>query len=70
MATNQAQQFQALRQPYDKFAPKLDQPAQTGRKSIHERLVEQEQIEEDRLTLKVIKALGEAGFFKARVVDA
>lgn len=56
---------QASRPAYDRFAPKLDQPSEKGRKSIHERLVEQEQLEQDRLTLKAIKALGEAGFFNA-----
>ncbi|KAF2481126.1 hypothetical protein BDY17DRAFT_300737 [Neohortaea acidophila] len=35
------------------------------RKSIHERLVEQEQGEADRLALKVIKYLGGAGFFNS-----
>ncbi|KAK6439150.1 hypothetical protein LTR95_004643 [Oleoguttula sp. CCFEE 5521] len=47
----------------DRFAPKLDKPASNSRKSIHERLVEQEEDEEDRLMLKAIKALGTAGLF-------
>lgn len=34
------------------------------RKTIHERLVEQEQEQNDRLALKVIKYLGKSGFFK------
>lgn len=34
------------------------------RKGIFERLMEQEQVEEDKLALKVIKYLGSAGFFK------
>ena len=41
--------------------PRLEQ--RTTRKSIYDRLVEQEQLEEDRLALKVIKYLGKAGFF-------
>jgi hypothetical protein len=48
---------------YDRFAPKLD-PKTNDRKSIFERLVEQEEQGDDRLALQVIKALGQAGFFK------
>lgn len=36
----------------------------SGRKGIFERLKEQEQEEENRLALKVIKCLGKAGFFR------
>nr|OQO23766.1 hypothetical protein B0A51_10148 [Rachicladosporium sp. CCFEE 5018] len=54
---------QVARPAIDRFAPKLDKPASSGRKSIHERLVEQEEDEEDRLMLKAIKALGAAGIF-------
>lgn len=48
---------------YDRFAPKLD-PKSNERKSIFERLVEQEEQGDDRLALQVIKALGQAGLFK------
>ncbi|KAK6428739.1 hypothetical protein LTR95_015115 [Oleoguttula sp. CCFEE 5521] len=54
---------QVSRPVVDRFAPKLDKPATNGRKSIHERLVQQEQEEEDRLMLKAIKALGQVGLF-------
>lgn len=47
---------------FDRFAPKLD-PKTNDRKSIFERLVEQEEQGDDRLALQVIKALGQAGFF-------
>lgn len=47
---------------YDRFAPKLD-PKSNERKSIFERLVEQEKQGDDRLALQVIKALGQAGLF-------
>ena len=43
--------------------PTRSQP-RSERKSIFQRLVEQEQNEEDRLALQVIKYLGKAGFFK------
>ncbi|KAK4975812.1 hypothetical protein LTR42_003433 [Elasticomyces elasticus] len=44
--------------------PVLDKPADdSDRKSIYQRLVEQQQEEEDRLALQVIKYLGKAGFF-------
>lgn len=66
VAIARAQQHQHQpKTPYDRFAPKLDPSATLERKSIHDRLVEQERIEEDRLALKAIKFLGEAGFFKA-----
>lgn len=48
---------------YDRFAPKLD-PKTNDKKSIFERLVEQEEQGDDRLALQVIKALGQAGLFK------
>jgi hypothetical protein len=48
---------------YDRFAPKLD-PKSNDRKSIFERLVEQEEQGDDRLALQVIKALGQAGLFR------
>lgn len=48
---------------YDRFAPKLD-PKSNERKSIFERLVEQEEQGDDRLALQVIKAMGQAGLFK------
>lgn len=47
---------------FDRFAPKLD-PKPNDRKSIFERLMEQEQKGDDRLALQVIKALGQTGFF-------
>ena len=48
---------------YDRFAPKLD-PKTDVKKSIFERLMEQEEQSDDRLALQVIKALGQAGLFK------
>ncbi|KAK5153005.1 hypothetical protein LTS14_008113 [Recurvomyces mirabilis] len=51
-------------QPREDRAPRLD-PVNTDRKSIYQRLMEQQQEEEDRLALKVIKHLGKAGFFSA-----
>lgn len=65
IARAQQHQHQQVKTPYDRFAPKLDPSATLERKSIHDRLVEQERIEEDRLALKAIKSLGDAGFFKA-----
>jgi hypothetical protein len=56
-------QPQQDRPAYDRYAPKLD-PKTNDRKSIFERLVEQEEKGDDRLALQVIKALGQAGFFK------
>lgn len=47
---------------FDRFAPKLD-PKSNDRKSIFERLMEQEQQGDDKLALQVIKALGQAGLF-------
>lgn len=48
---------------FDRFAPKLD-PKTDVKKSIFERLMEQEEQSDDRLALQVIKALGQAGLFK------
>lgn len=48
---------------FDRFAPKLD-PKYDVKKSIFERLMEQEEQSDDRLALQVIKALGQAGLFK------
>jgi hypothetical protein len=56
-------QPQPERPAYDRYAPKLD-PKTNDRKSIFERLVEQEEQGDDRLALQVIKALGQAGFFQ------
>ena len=56
-------QLQQERPAYDRYAPKLD-PKTNDRKSIFERLVEQEERGDDKLALQVIKALGQAGFFK------
>lgn len=47
----------------DPFAPVLDQPAPDSKKTIHQRLMEREQDEEDRLALQVIKYLGSMQFF-------
>jgi hypothetical protein len=54
---------------YDRFAPKLD-PKSNDRKSIFERLVEQEEQGDDRLALQVIKALGQTGFFRQQDGDS
>jgi len=62
-------QPQPERPAYDRYAPKLD-PKTNDRKSIFERLVEQEEQGDDRLALQVIKALGQAGFFKDSEVDS
>ncbi|KAM0718796.1 hypothetical protein Q7P37_005867 [Cladosporium fusiforme] len=55
-------QLQQDKPAFDRFAPKLD-PKPNDRKSIFERLMEQEQQGDDRLALQVIKALGQAGLF-------
>jgi len=65
VAIARAQQHRTPKAPYDRFAPKLDPSTALERKNIHDRLVEQERIEEDRLALKAIKFLGQAGFFNA-----
>ena len=46
----------------DDRAPRLQQPSE--KKTIFQRLVEQEEEADDRLALKVVKYLGEAGFFR------
>ena len=56
-------QPQPDRPAFDRFAPKLD-PKNDVKKSIFERLMEQEEQSDDRLALQVIKALGQAGLFK------
>jgi hypothetical protein len=61
-------QLQPERPAYDRYAPKLD-PKVNDRKSIFERLVEQEEKGDDRLALQVIKALGQAGFFKESATE-
>ena len=61
-------QPQPERPAYDRYAPKLD-PKTNDRKSIFERLVEQEEKGDDRLALQVIKALGQAGFFKESATE-
>jgi hypothetical protein len=53
---------------YDRFAPKLD-PKNDVKKSIFERLMEQEEQSDDRLALQVIKALGQAGLFKQQETE-
>ena len=47
----------------DRDAPRLDPSATAEKKSIFQRLMEQQQEEEDRLVLQVVKHLGSAGFF-------
>jgi len=54
---------------FDRFAPKLD-PKTDVKKSIFERLMEQEEQSDDRLALQVIKALGQAGLFKQPETEA
>jgi hypothetical protein len=61
-------QPQQDRPAYDRYAPKLD-PKINDRKSIFERLVEQEEKGDDKLALQVIKALGQAGFFKESATE-
>lgn len=61
-------QPQPDRPAYDRYAPKLD-PKTNDRKSIFERLVEQEEKSDDRLALQVIKALGQTGFFKESATE-
>jgi hypothetical protein len=61
-------QPQQDRPVYDRYAPKLD-PKVNDRKSIFERLVEQEEKGDDKLALQVIKALGQAGFFKESATE-
>ncbi|TKA60643.1 hypothetical protein B0A55_12246, partial [Friedmanniomyces simplex] len=51
--------------PKTAAAPKGTTASEADRKSIYRRLVEQQQGEEDRLALQVIKHLGKAGFFSA-----
>jgi hypothetical protein len=53
---------------FDRFAPKLD-PKTDVKKSIFERLMEQEEQSDDRLALQVIKALGQAGLFKQQETE-
>jgi hypothetical protein len=62
-------QPQPERPAYDRYAPKLD-PKTNDRKSIFERLIEQEEKGDDRLALQVIKALGQAGFFKEPAMES
>ncbi|KAF2763789.1 hypothetical protein EJ03DRAFT_332446 [Teratosphaeria nubilosa] len=50
----------------DPHAPKLDR-VDRERKNIYQRLMEQQEGEEDKLAVKVIKYLGKAGFFKGDV---
>ncbi|KAK5131896.1 hypothetical protein LTR08_000484 [Meristemomyces frigidus] len=51
----------------DRDAPRLDPSATAEKKSIFQRLMEQQQEEGDRLVLQVIKHLGAAGFFSVEV---
>ncbi|GAB7326747.1 hypothetical protein MBLNU13_g10694t1 [Cladosporium sp. NU13] len=53
---------------FDRFAPKLD-PKTDVKKSIFERLMEQEEQSDNRLALQVIKALGQAGLFKQQETE-
>ncbi|KAK4540804.1 hypothetical protein LTR36_008881 [Oleoguttula mirabilis] len=61
---------QRPQQPRPEVAPKLDYSATADKKSIYQRLMEQQQEEEDRLALQVIKYLGKAGFFSADANEA
>lgn len=61
------QQRRPERQPAG--APKLDKPGPSEKKSIYQRLMEQQREEEDRLALRVIKHLGKAGFFSSQPAE-
>lgn len=61
-------QHQPDKPAFDRFAPKLD-PKTDVKKSIFERLMEQEEQSDDRLALQVIKALGQAGLFKQQETE-
>ncbi|GAB1744137.1 hypothetical protein NU219Hw_g1294t1 [Hortaea werneckii] len=50
-------------QKRDPYQPKLDYSATAEKKTIYQRLLEQQEEEEDRLALQVIKHLGKTGFF-------
>ncbi|KAI6839741.1 hypothetical protein KC340_g3451 [Hortaea werneckii] len=50
-------------QKRDPYQPKLDYSATAEKKTIYQRLMEQQEEEEDRLALQVIKHLGKKGFF-------
>ncbi|KAK3072800.1 hypothetical protein LTR53_006172 [Teratosphaeriaceae sp. CCFEE 6253] len=64
--TEEAARQQPAQQVQSKHAaPRLDPTKDADRKSIYQRLLEQQGEEEDRLALQVIKYLGKAGFFKA-----
>ena len=54
--------------PSNARSPRLD-PTSDERKSIYQRLLEQQQEEEDRLALQVVKYLGRTGFFEEREGD-
>lgn len=45
--------------------PRME-PSSEGKKTIYQRLVEQEEEGDDKLALKVVKYLGEMGFFRAK----
>ncbi|KAI6806235.1 hypothetical protein KC332_g16570 [Hortaea werneckii] len=51
------------KQKRDPYQPKLDYSATAEKKTIYQRLLEQQEEEEDRLALQVIKHLGKTGFF-------
>jgi hypothetical protein len=51
------------RRKRDPFAPSLDAPAADAKKTIHQRLMERQEGDEDQLALRVIKYLGQAGLF-------
>jgi len=63
-AANQRQNGNADKQPRSQHQHIQSEASTFGKKGIFERLLEQEQDEEDRFALKVIKYLGGAGFFK------
>ncbi|CAK1355397.1 hypothetical protein CB0940_00876 [Cercospora beticola] len=49
----------------DPYAPLLDAPDHSHKKSLHQRLLEREQQDEDKIALQVIKYLGSMDFFAA-----
>ncbi|PPJ60241.1 hypothetical protein CBER1_01329 [Cercospora berteroae] len=49
----------------DPYAPLLDAPDHRDKKSLHQRLLEREQQDEDKIALQVIKYLGSMDFFAA-----
>jgi len=67
IAANQRQYGNADKPPRSRYLDIQTEAPASRKKGIFERLLEQEQDEEDRFALKVIKYLGGAGFFKGPV---